>query len=146
MNDQNSGLKHGQLTEKILGIYYDVYNELGPGFIESVYERALAIALRETGLQVQTQFSIPVWFRGQLVGNFSADVLVNGVVLLELKAAKTLDRVHQAQLMHCLKATDIEVGLLLNFGGRPEFRRIVLENVRKKIRENPRKSAVGFST
>ena len=95
---------------------------------------------------MQTQFSIPVWFRGQLVGNFSADVLVNGVVLLELKAAKTLDMVHQAQLMHYLKATDIEVGLLLNFGGRPEFRRIVFENERKKIRENPRKSAVGFST
>lgn len=146
MNDQNSALKHGELTEKILGVYYDVYNELGPGFIESVYEKALAIALREGGLQVQTQFSIPVWFRGQLVGNFSADVLVNGVVLLELKAAKTLDMVHQAQLMHYLKATDIEVGLLLNFGGRAEFRRIVFENERKKIRENPRKSAVGFST
>jgi GxxExxY protein len=146
LNDQNSGLKYGELTEKILGVYYDVYNELGPGFIESVYEKALAIALREAGLQVQTQFSIPVWFRGQLVGNFSADVLVNGVVLLELKAAKTLDMVHQAQLMHYLKATEIEVGLLLNFGGRPEFRRIVFENERKRIRENPRKSAVGFST
>jgi len=145
LNDQNSGLKHGELTEKILGVYYDVFNELGPGFIESVYEKALAIALREAGLQVQTQFSIPVWFRGQLVGNFSADVLVNGVVLLELKAAKTLDMVHQAQLMHYLKATDIEVELLLNFGGQPEFRRIVFENERKKIRENPRKSAVGFS-
>ena len=145
MNDQKSALKHGELTEKILGVYYDVYNELGPGFVESVYEKAMAIALREASLQVQAQFSIPVWFRGQLVGNFSADVLVNGVVLLELKAVKTLDLVHQAQLMHYLKATEIEVGLLLNFGGRPEFRRIVLENERKKIPENPRKSAVGFS-
>ena len=145
MNDQKSALKHGELTEKILGVYYDVYNELGPGFVESVYEKAMAIALREASLQVQAQFSIPVWFRGQLVGNFSADVLVNGVVLLELKAVKTLDLVHQAQLMHYLKATEIEVGLLLNFGGLPEFRRIVLENERKKIPENPRKSAVGFS-
>jgi GxxExxY protein len=145
LNDQKNALKHGDLTEKILGVYYDVYNELGPGFIESVYEKAMAIALREAGLQVQTQFAIPVSFRGQPVGNFSAEVLVNGAVLLELKAVKALDMVHQVQLVHYLKATEIEVGLLLNFGARPEFRRIVFENERKKIRENPRKSAVGFS-
>jgi GxxExxY protein len=89
VNDFNSELKHRDLTEKILGIYYEVYNELGPGFIESVYEKSLAIALREAGLKVTTQLAIPVWFRGQTVGNFAADVLVNDLVLLELKAAKT---------------------------------------------------------
>jgi len=136
------GLKHADITEGILGAYYDVYNELGPGFLESVYEQALHIAMTDAGLKVETQVPVPVWFRGHRIGDFRADMLVNELVLVELKAVKALDPVHEAQLTHYLKATPIEVGLLLNFGPHPQFRRIVLENSRKKIRENPRESAV----
>jgi|SRR5438105_9458958 len=138
-------LKHSELTDKIIGVFYDVYNELGCGFLESVYREALLIALRDSGLHAEREFPIPVFFRGQSVGNFHADLLVNRLVLLELKVARTLDRSHEGQLLHYLKGTEIEIGLLLNFGQRPEFRRLILDNQQKKIRENPRQSAVGFS-
>ena len=131
------GLKHSALTDKIIGAFYDVYNELGYGFLESVYEEALAIALQEAGLRVQRQVSITVWFRGQDVGDFRGDLLVDGAVLLELKAGRTLDKAHEAQLLHYLRATEIEVGLLLNFGEQPQFRRLLFDNERKKIRANP---------
>ena len=135
-------LKHFNITEKVLHAFFDVYNELGPGFLESVYEQAMAIAMRELGLQVETQVPVPVWFRQHQIGDYRADMLVNGVVLIELKTAKIIDRIHEAQLTHYLKATPIEVGMLLNFGPQALFRRIVFENSRKKIRENPRESAV----
>ena len=131
------GLKHSALTDKIIGAFYDVYNELGYGFLESVYEEALAIALQEAGLRVQRQVSITVWFRGQDVGDFRGDLLLDGAVLLELKAGRTLDKAHEAQLLHYLRATEIEVGLLLNFGEQPQFRRLLVDNERKKIRANP---------
>ena len=131
------GLKHSALTDKIIGAFYDVYNELGYGFLESVYEEALAIALQEAGLRVQRQVSITVWFRGQDVGDFRGDLLIDGAVLLELKAGRTLDKAHEAQLLHYLRATEIEVGLLLNFGEQPQFRRLLFDDERKKIRANP---------
>ena len=131
------GLKHSALTDKIIGAFDDVYNELGYGFLESVYEEALAIALQEAGLRVQRQVSITVWFRGQDVGDFRGDLLIDGAVLLELKAGRTLDKAHEAQLLHYLRATEIEVGLLLNFGEQPQFRRLLFDNERKKIRANP---------
>jgi len=136
-------LKHSALTEKIIGAFYDVYNELGYGFLESVYEEALAIALPELGLRVQRQIPITVWFRGQSGGDFRADLLVDGTILVELKAARTLDKAHEAQLLHYLRATEIEVGLLLNFGEKPHFRRLLFDNERKKIRANPCKSVAG---
>jgi GxxExxY protein len=139
------GLKHSDLTDKIIGVFYDVYNELGYGFLESVYEEALVIALRDTGLAVSRQIPIPVWFRGRQVGEFRADILVDHKVLLELKSARVLERAHEAQLLHYLKATEIEVGLLLNFGSRPQFRRLLFDNQRKKIRENPCESVAGVS-
>lgn len=136
-------LKHADLTEKIIGIFYDVYNELGYGFLESVYEESLAIALKEAGLTIHRQVPVPVWFRGRSVGEFRVDVLVENRVLLELKSAKTLDPAHEAQLLHYLKSTEIEVGLLLNFGSRPQFRRLIFDNERKKICANPCKSVAG---
>jgi GxxExxY protein len=139
------GLKHADLTAKIIGIFYDVYNELGYGFLESVYEESLVIALRQAGLMVNRQVSVPVWFRGQKVGEFRADVAVENCVLLELKCARGLDPAHEAQILHYLKSTEIEVGLLLNFGLRPEFRRLLFDNERKKIRENPCKSVARAS-
>ena len=139
------GLKYADVTEKIIGVFYDVYNELGYGFLESVYEECLVIALRQAGLMVNRQVSVPVWFRGQKVGEFRADVTVENCVLLELKCAKALDPAHEAQILHYLKSTEIEIGLLLNFGLRPEFRRFLFDNERKKIRENPCKSVARAS-
>jgi GxxExxY protein len=138
-------LKYADITGKIIGIFYDVYNELGYGFLESVYEESLVIALRQAGMFVNRQVSIPVWFRNQKVGDFRADITVEECVLLELKCAKVLDPAHEAQILHYLRYTDIEVGLLLNFGSKPQFRRLLFDNERKKIRENPCKSVAGVS-
>ncbi len=124
-------LKHGALTEKIIGVFYDVYNELGPGFLESVYEEALLIALREIGLQAGRQVPIPVWFRGHKVGDFYADLVVENTVVLELKTARNIDSAHEAQLLHYLKATTFELGLILNFGPKPQVRRLLLDNEQK---------------
>lgn len=103
------------------------------------------IALRQAGLMVNRQVTVPVWLRNQKVGEFRADVTVQQCVLLELKCAKSLDLAHEAQILHYLKSTNIEVGLLLNFGVKPQFRRLLFDNERKKIRENPRRSVAGVS-
>lgn len=92
-------LEHRDLTQKILGVFYDVYNELGHGFLESVYNRAMALALAQCGLQTKSQVKLPVWFRGQLLGDFFADLVVEESVILELKAASGLDPAHEAQLL-----------------------------------------------
>ena len=141
MNADLRGFKHKDVTEKIIKVFFEVYNELGHGFLESVYEKSLALALSGCGLHAQRQVQIPVWFRGQKVGDFTADMLVNNVVLLELKAVRALDPSHEAQLLNYLRATDIEVGLLLNFGLKAEFKRMAFDNHRKQIRENLRLSA-----
>jgi|SRR5580698_3353886 GxxExxY protein len=135
------GLKHAELTEKIIGVFFDVYNELGHGFLESVYQEALGIALMEAGISVRQQVPIEVWFRGRRVGDFKADMLADGKVLLELKAARGIDIAYEKQLLNYLRATDVEVGLLLNFGVKAEFRRFAFENFRKIIRVHPRESA-----
>ena len=127
-------LKHKEITQKVIGVFFDVYNELGHGFLESVYQRSLAIAFQTAGVKVQTRVKIPVWFRGQRAGQFEADMLVEDVVLLELKVARCLERSHIAQLLNYLRATDIELGLLLNFGLKPEFKRLVLDNASKTNR------------
>ena len=129
-------LKHGLITDQILQVFYDVYNELGHGFLESVYHRSLVIALKSTGLKVCSQMDVPVSFRGHRVGNFVADVLVENCVLLELKAARKLELSHEKQLLNYLRATEIEVGLLLNFGEKPEFKRLIFDNLKKRTR-NP---------
>lgn len=120
-----------ELTYKIIGVFYDVYNELGHGFLESVYQKSLGLALKSAGFDACWPIAIPVSFRGQQVGYFEGDMLVEKSVLLELKAVRALDGSHQAQLLNYLRATDIEVGLLLNFGVKPEVKRLVFENSRK---------------
>ena len=126
--------KFRELTYKIIGVYYDVYNELGHGFLESVYQKSLGFALQSAGLDACWPIAIPVTFRGQSVGNFEADMMVEKCVLLELKAVRQLDGSHVAQLRNYLRATDIECGLLLNFGLRAEFRRLLFSNAGKTIR------------
>ena len=123
--------KHSEITGKVLGAFFQVYKELGYGFSEKVYENALAILLRELGLTVEQQVSITVYFQGQIVGEYIADLIVNGVVLLELKAVRNLIDQHSAQTLNYLKATKIEVGLLLNFGPKAEYKRKVYDNERK---------------
>lgn len=134
------GLKHSDLTQKIIGVFYDVYNELGHGFLESTYADAMLMALLEAGMIAEREVSIPVWFRGRKVGQYYADLIVEGVILIELKAVRALEAAHEAQILHYLRATEIEVGLLINFGLRPQFRRFLFDNERKKTRDNSRKS------
>ncbi len=122
-----------ELTEKIICAFYNVYNILGSGFLEKVYENALAIELRKVGLSVTQQQSVKVYYDGVQVGDYFADIIVNDLVILELKAAESLRNEHFAQLTNYLKATDKEVGLLMNFGSKPEFKRILLTNDKKRF-------------
>jgi GxxExxY protein len=115
---------HEELSHKILQACFEVSNELGIGFLESVYENALLIALRQKGLIAEAQIDLKVRFRGAVIGDFSVDVLVENKILLELKAVSALAKEHQAQLINYLKATGMEVGMLINFGNpKLEYRR-----------------------
>ena len=145
MNTCVSLLKHSECTDRIIGVFYDVYNELGYDFLESTYAAAMRIAIEESGLTAAREVPIPVWFRGRQVGHYFADMLVENKVLLELKAARHLESAREAQLLHYLRATQIKVGLLLNFGVRPQFRRLLFDNERKRIRENPCESVAKVS-
>jgi GxxExxY protein len=133
INADERRYSHSELTEKIIAVFYEVYNELGYGFLESVYEEAMYRALCSRGLEVRRQVPVPVWFRGDRIGDFKADLVAAESVLIELKAARTFESAHEAQLLNYLRATPIEVGLLLNFGPRPQIRRLVFSNERKKI-------------
>jgi GxxExxY protein len=121
--ETDKSLIEGELTERIIAAFFSTYNELGFGFLESVYENALAMALADAGLAIEKQVAIPVRFRQQVVGEFKADIVVDGRVIIEIKAAQSLVAAHEAQLINYLKATGIRVGLLLNFGSKPGFRR-----------------------
>ena len=131
MNKAN-GLLYADLTEQILQAFYTVYNTLGYGFLEKVYENALALELRRLGLNVKQQAPIRVYYRGQVVGEYFADLVVEGKVILELKAVESIAPAHEAQLVNYLRATGIPVGLLLNFGPKPQFRRRVFTGLRRK--------------
>jgi GxxExxY protein len=124
-------MKHQKLTEKIIGAFYDVYNSLGYGFLEQVYENAMVIELRSMGLKVEQQMPIKVRYRGKVIGEYFADLVVEDKVILELKAASVFLPSHEAQLLNYLKATPYEVGLLLNFGPSPTKKRKVFDNNKK---------------
>ena|SRR3989338_3718963 len=122
---QDNEMIHEKLTEKIIEACFEVINELGAGFLESVYEKALLIVLKEKRLKAEHQVPLSVKFRGKSVGDFFADILVEGAVILELKAVSKLSPEHSAQLINYLKATGIDVGLLINFGNpKLEYRRL----------------------
>jgi len=129
-------LLHSDITEKIIRAFYDVYNTLGYGFLEKVYENAIVIELNNLGFSVKQQQNIDVFYQKQIVGAYFADIVVNDKVLLELKAAECLREEHRAQLVNYLKATNKEIGLLLNFGKKPEFERIIFTNDRKSFQSN----------
>lgn len=118
-----SDLLHGEVTDAIIKSFYHVYNTLGYGFLEKVYENSLKITLRKLGLRVEQQHPVSVRFEEEIVGEYFADLLVGQSVIVELKAVKSVAPEHEAQLLNYLRATGYEVGLLLNFGTTPEFRR-----------------------
>lgn len=126
-----SEYQHFELTKEIIGTFYDVYNMLGYGFLEKVYENTLAIELGIRGFQVEQQKPIAIHFRNQIIGEYFADILVNGLIILELKATRALVKEHEAQLLNYLKATPYEVGLLLNFGPQPSYKRKAFSNHNK---------------
>jgi GxxExxY protein len=131
MNADERRYKHQALTRRIIGIFFEVYNELGFGFLESVYHDAMCIALREEGLEVLPKFPLSVRFRGNVIGRFQPDMVINQAVLVELKAARRLGTPHTAQTLNYLRASTIEVALLLNFGPKPQFKRLAFSNHRK---------------
>lgn len=127
-------LLHKDITDKIIKAFYKVYNELGYGFLEKVYENALFLELTALGLTCEKQKPIKVYYDRQTVGEYFSDMIVNDYVILELKAAEMLVKEHEFQLINYLKATEIEVGLLLNFGRKPTFKRKLFTNDKKKIK------------
>ena len=130
-------LIHEEITDVILKSFYSVYNQLGYGFLEKVYENALLIELTENGLFCEKQHPIKVNYNGTTVGEYFADIMVENSVIVELKAAEFIVEEHELQLINYLRATEIEVGLLLNFGKKPVFKRKIFTNDLKKIRSNP---------
>lgn len=127
-----SNHQYTELTHQIIGAYYRVYNTLGHGFLESVYRNAMVIELHKEWLAVQTEEKIDVFYEDRLVGNFRADIVEEGKIIIELKAVESLHKKHEVQLVNYLRATNIEVGLRMNFGQEAKFIRRVLSNDRKK--------------
>ncbi len=124
-------LLHKNISDKIIRCFYEVYNILGYGFLEKVYESSLYNELISCGLSCERQKKIEVFYKGKLVGEYYADIIAEDKIIIELKAAETICEEHEFQLINYLKATNIEVGLLLNFGKKPEIRRKIFINDRK---------------
>lgn len=130
MNTDYTG-KHKELTEKIIKVFYKVYNKFGYGFLEKVYENAMMIEFMKENMAAVSQYTINVFYEDKIVGEYFADILVDDKVIVEIKAARALALENEAQLLNYLKATNIEVGLLLNFGPKPEIKRKIFDNYRK---------------
>jgi GxxExxY protein len=128
---------HSEITDKIINCFYTVYNELGYGFLEKVYERALIIELVKAGFHIASQKCFKVYYHGEVVGNYVPDILVEGLVVIEVKAVITIHHSHEDQLKNALRATDFEVGLLFNFGVVPQLKRKVFANEFKKRKARP---------
>jgi GxxExxY protein len=124
-------LLHQELTDVIIKTFYEVYNELGYGFLERVYQNSLYLELKSKGFKVEAQKKIEVYYKGIEVGQYYADLIVEDLIILELKAADCIVKEFENQILNYLKGTNCEVGLLLNFGKKPEFKRKVFENSRK---------------
>ena len=126
---------HAEITAKIINSFYKVHNTLGYGFLEKVYENALIIELKRAEMNVSQQQNIRVFYENQIVGDYYADLIVNENIILEIKAAENLKAENRSQLINYLKATDKEIGLLLNFGKSAEFKRVIFTNDRKDLTE-----------
>ena len=130
-------LRSRETTNEIIGSFFSVYNELGRGFLESVYRNALSVALDQRGIRNRREAPLDVFFRGARVGFFRADLLVDDSVVVEVKVANALDRSHEAQILNYLRACPIEVGMLLNFGPQAKFRRLIYTNDQKALDRSP---------
>jgi GxxExxY protein len=130
-NNTQENLLHRDLTDKIISCFYRIYNDLGYGFLERVYQNALHYALVDVGLECTAEQSIKVYHNNRMVGDYRADLLIENAMLVEIKTNEELSPADEAQLTNYLKATDIEVGLLLNFGKRPQFKRKIFSNENK---------------
>lgn len=124
---------HRNLTEKIIKCFYKVYDELGYGFLENVYENALIVELQDIGLKTESQKELEVFYKGISVGKYRTDIIVEDKVIVELKAVAQLSKAHEVQLVNYLKTTGIEVGLLVNFGEQLNFKRKIFRNKNQKI-------------
>ena len=131
MNTDCEDIKYKELADKIIKIFYRVYNKLGYGFLERIYENAMMIEFKRESIPAVSQSAIKVFYEDEIIGEYFADILVDDKVIVEIKAAKYLVVENEAQLLNYLKATNIEVGLLLNFGPKPEVKRKVFDNDRK---------------
>ena len=129
-------LLHSEITGEIIKVFYRVYNTLGYGFLEKVYENATAFELEAAGLYVQTQLPIKVFYNDREVGEYFADIVVENKVIVEIKTAVFIDKAHESQLLNYLKATEMEVGLILNFGQKAEYRRKIFANQNKDLISN----------
>ena len=126
---------HQELTKSIVGFYYNVYNELGFGFLEKVYQKALLIELKNNGYKIDSEKKVNVYYKNKIVGEYIPDIIINDSVIVELKCVEYLTDIHENQLLNYLKATDCEVGLILNFGKDPQFiRKIFTNDLKKKKR------------
>jgi len=130
----DSNYKHSELTDAVIRVFYDVYNELGFGFLESLYRNSLRLALLEKGLSVEQEVAVSVFFRGHNVGDFRADLVVNKTILVELKTAEQIVAAHESQVLNYLRSTALELGIILNFGPKPQVRRLLLDNSRKRAK------------
>ena len=119
-------------SDKVINAFYKVYNRLGYGFLEKVYQNALLIELQSMGFDVKSQYPIKVYYEEYEVGEYYADILVDDCIIIENKAMEALREEHECQLINYLKATDIEIGLLFNFGKKPDFKRKIFTNDRKR--------------
>ncbi len=131
MNADNKDFKYKELTERIIEIFYRVYNKLGYGFLEKVYENAMMKEFETEGISATSQSAINVVYEDEIIGEYFADILVDNKVIVEIKASKRLAVENEAQFLNYLKATEIEVGLLLNYGPKPDIKRKVFDNTRK---------------
>ncbi len=127
-----NNFKHSDITDQIIKAFFTVYNSLGYGFLEKVYENAMLIELDKIGIEARSQVPVKVLYEGKEVGNYYADLLVEKMVIVELKSSEDLCEEHEAQLLNYLRATDVEVGLLLNFGKTAQIKRKVFNNEYKK--------------
>ncbi len=131
-DQRRSGLDRDPVSHTVLGVFFDVYNELGFGFLEAVYRRALALELRSRGLSALEEVPLPVYVRRHVVGDYRADLMVERQLIAEVKVADAIHPRHRAQLLNYLRASDVERGLILNFGPKAQFERLVFSNDRKR--------------
>jgi GxxExxY protein len=130
---------HQEVTDRIIRVFWDVVNELGTGYLEKIYVRAMVIALRQAGFEVVENYKAAVHFRGEGIGHYVFDLVVNGCILLELKATGAFESAHAAQALGYLRSSTLEVALILNFGQNPSIRRVSMTNDRKRLRQFPAK-------